>query len=92
MEHIITYPKNTCKDISTNFHSDITHGIFRHLKDSIYFCPIFKSMEKKEKQTKRTKVQEAGYKKPVSKYEGVETQLDPFLRALVMGKPDTKKK
>ena len=40
-------------------------------------------MEKKEKQTKRTKVREAGYKKPVSKYEGVETQLDPFLRALV---------
>jgi|GEM_PF-4671294 hypothetical protein len=47
-------------------------------------------MEKKEKQTK--KVQESGYKKPYSKYEGVETQLDPFLRALVRRKPDTKKK
>ena len=91
MEHIITYPKNTCKDISTNFHSDITHGTFRHLKDSIYFCPIFKPMEKKDKQTKRKKVQEAGYKKPVSKYEGVETQLDAFLRALVREKPVKKK-
>ena len=49
-------------------------------------------MEKKEKQTKRTKVREAGYKKPVSKYEGMKTQLDPFLRALVRDKPDTKKK
>ena len=49
-------------------------------------------MEKKNKQTKRKKVQEAGYKKPASKYEGVETQLDPFLRALVREKPDTKNK
>lgn len=48
-------------------------------------------MEKKEKQTKRTKVREAGYKKPVSKYEGVETQLDPFLRALVKEKPKKSK-
>ena len=45
-------------------------------------------MEKKEKQTKRTKVQEAGYKKPASKYEGIKTQLDPFLKALVKKKPD----
>ncbi|KKB50828.1 hypothetical protein HMPREF1212_01555 [Parabacteroides sp. HGS0025] len=49
-------------------------------------------MENKKKQTKRNKVQEFGYKKPYSKYEGVETQLDPFLRALVRRKPDTKKK
>lgn len=48
-------------------------------------------MEKKDKQTKRKKVQEAGYKKPVSKYEGVETQLDAFLRALVREKPVKKK-
>ena len=92
MEPITTYPRNTCKDTSTNFHLDITHGIFRHLKDSIYFCPIFKPMENKKKQTKRNKVQESGYKKPYSKYEGVETQLDPSLRALVRRKPDTKKK
>ena len=49
-------------------------------------------MEKKDKQTKRKKVQEAGYKKSASKYEGMKTQLDPFLRALVRDKPDTKKK
>jgi hypothetical protein len=48
-------------------------------------------MENKEKQTKRNKVQEYGYKKPYSKYEGVETQLDPFLRALVKEKPKKSK-